>query len=64
MKQVQLTLTIEEANKVLEALSQMPFVHVHQLIGKIHESAKNQIEERVVEQDDHDGGKIKNIGNA
>jgi hypothetical protein len=64
MKQIQLTLTIDEANKVLEALSQMPFAHVHQLIGKIHVSAKDQLEERASDSIGDEGNKIKSIVNA
>lgn len=42
MKQINLSLTIDETNKILEALSQLPFVQVHQLIAKIHEDASEQ----------------------
>jgi hypothetical protein len=44
MKTIHLDLSIEEANLVLEALGQMPFVRVYQLIGRIQETARAQIE--------------------
>ena len=43
MKTINFSLTVEEANKVLEALGQMPFVHVNQLIAKIHADASAQL---------------------
>lgn len=44
MKKIHLDLTIEETNLVLEALGQMPFARVYNLIGQIQESAKAQLE--------------------
>ncbi len=43
MTQVKLDLTLDETNLVLEALGNLPFVQVHQLIGKIHEQASSQV---------------------
>jgi hypothetical protein len=43
MKEIKFLLTVEETNQVLEALSQMPFARVHQLIGKIHQHAQEQL---------------------
>ena len=60
MKDVQLTLTLEEVNKVLEALGQLPFAKVHQLVGKIYEEAKSQLEEKETREDNN----IKSIVNA
>lgn len=43
MKEVKLTLTINEANLVLKALMNMPFIDVYELIGKINEQANTQL---------------------
>lgn len=43
MKEINLQLTIEEANLVLEALGNLPFVRVYALIGKIQEQAGQQL---------------------
>jgi hypothetical protein len=60
MRTIELSLTVEETNKIMEALGQMPFVHVHELIGKIHVSATAQ-----VQQWKNDGEeKIKSIVNG
>ena len=40
-----LHLTIEEANTILEALGQMPYFQVNQLIVKIQQQASEQLEE-------------------
>jgi hypothetical protein len=45
MKTIQLELTIEDTNLVLEALGQMPFARVYALIGRIQERARQQIEQ-------------------
>jgi hypothetical protein len=45
MKKLQLELTIEETNLILEALGAMPFARVYTLIGRIQESAREQIED-------------------
>lgn len=45
MKDLKISLTVDETNKVLDALAQMPFVQVHQLIAKIHQSAQEQLQE-------------------
>ncbi len=42
-KEVTLTLTIEEANLMLEALGNLPFKQVYNLIGKIQQQAAQQI---------------------
>ena len=36
-------LTLEETNLVLEALGEMSFVRVHQLIAKIQQQAQSQL---------------------
>lgn len=43
MEQIKLTLTIEEANIILEALGQMPYKKVYQLVGNIQQQAAQQI---------------------
>jgi hypothetical protein len=44
MKNIQLELTIDETNLILEALGALPFVRVYALIGRIQEHARKQIE--------------------
>jgi hypothetical protein len=41
---LQLTLTIDEINLALEALGQMPFSRVHQLIANIQQQATAQLQ--------------------
>jgi len=43
MQEVTLTITIGEANQILEALGQMPYVRVYELIGKIQQQAQTQL---------------------
>jgi hypothetical protein len=43
MKTINFSLTVEETNKILEALAQLPFVQVNQLISKIHTDANAQL---------------------
>lgn len=43
MKEIQLTLTVDEANLILEALGQMPFKQVFGLVGKIQGQAAEQL---------------------
>lgn len=42
-KEIQLQLTTEEINLLLEGLGNLPFVKVYQLIGKIQEQAARQM---------------------
>ncbi len=44
MKQIQLTLSLEEANLILQALGEMPFKQVFTLINKIQGEASQQLE--------------------
>jgi hypothetical protein len=44
MENIKLELTVDEVNKLLEALSQQPFIDVYKLIEKIHLQSKNSIE--------------------
>jgi hypothetical protein len=43
MEEVQLSLTIDEINKIMTALSKEPFKDVFELIGKINEQAGAQL---------------------
>jgi hypothetical protein len=43
VKEINLQLTLEEANLVLEALGNLPFARVYALIGKIQEQAGQQL---------------------
>lgn len=43
MKNIQLELSIDETNLILEALGALPFARVYALIGRIQESARKQI---------------------
>lgn len=43
MKDLELKITVDEANLVLESLGQMPFNKVYTLIGKIQDQAAQQL---------------------
>jgi hypothetical protein len=43
MKEIKLTLTLEEANEILDALGSRPFNRVYALIGKIQAQAAGQL---------------------
>lgn len=43
MKEIKLELKIEEINQVLTALGNLPFIQVHELIGKIQAQATGQL---------------------
>lgn len=43
MKEVNLTLTINELNLVLEALGNQPYIRVYELIGKLQDQARAQL---------------------
>lgn len=45
MKPIRLDLYLHEINIILEALGQMPYSKVYQLIGKIQQHAKEQLQE-------------------
>ena len=44
MKNIDLQLSIEEANLILEALGSLPFKKVYALIAKIQEQASQQLQ--------------------
>jgi hypothetical protein len=43
IKNIQLDLTIEDTNLILEALGALPFAQVYTLIGRVQECARKQI---------------------
>lgn len=43
MKEINLTVTIDEANLILEGIGHLPFAKVFQLVSKIQEQARRQI---------------------
>jgi hypothetical protein len=43
MQEVTLTLTVAEVNQILEALGQMPYVRVYELIAKMQQQAQAQL---------------------
>lgn len=43
MKTITLNITVDEANIILDALGQQPFVKVYSLIGKIQQQASEQV---------------------
>jgi hypothetical protein len=42
-QEIQLRLTVEETNTVLEALGQLPYVRVHLLIDRVQQQATDQL---------------------
>jgi hypothetical protein len=45
MKTINLQLSVEEANLVLEALGNLPFSRVYALIAKMQEQARQQLQD-------------------
>ena len=43
MKELTLTVSVDEANLILEALGDLPFAKVFALVGKIQEQARQQL---------------------
>ena len=43
MKEINLTLKVEEVNLILTSLGNLPFIQVHELIGKIQSQASAQL---------------------
>jgi hypothetical protein len=43
MKEIQLTLTVEEVNKILNALGNLPYIQVFEMISKIQTQADHQL---------------------
>jgi hypothetical protein len=44
MQELQFNLTLDETNLILEALGEMPFARVHQLIAKMQQQAHAQLQ--------------------
>lgn len=49
MKEISLTLSTAEANVVLEALGQLPYIKSYALIGKIQQQAAGQLNGQAAE---------------
>lgn len=58
MEQIQLTLTIDEANLILAALGQQPYLKVADLIQKIQRQGAAQLQEPAATEDSN----AQNIG--
>jgi len=52
MKEVNLTLTIDEANLILEGLGHLPFAKVFELVANIQQQASKQLNGRAGEAED------------
>jgi hypothetical protein len=48
MQEIKLSLTVEEANLVLEGLGNLPFARVYALVAKVQEQAARQLEPAAV----------------
>ncbi|MEW9552240.1 hypothetical protein [Nonomuraea sp. NPDC050783] len=48
-QQISLSLTVAEANAVLDALGRLPYVQVYELIGTIQEQAQTQLRPNLAE---------------
>jgi hypothetical protein len=64
MKELKITLTIDETNKVLEALSLLPFGQVYQLISKIHDGASLQVQGASVNTVEEVQSSMKTVSNG
>ncbi|RLA26175.1 MAG: hypothetical protein DRQ62_00295 [Gammaproteobacteria bacterium] len=63
MKQIKLNLTIDEANLILEGLGNLPFIQVHELIGKIHQQASAEVI-KINQDSDENTEKLEVIANG
>lgn len=43
-KEINFTVTVDEANLILEGVGVLPFARVYQLVGKLQEQAKRQLQ--------------------
>jgi len=66
MTPIQLSLTLEETNTVLEALGQMPYARVYLLVQKIQQQATEhlQAEHAPAEQGQQNGRQAGGVGNT
>jgi hypothetical protein len=46
MQEIKLTLSLVEVNQVLEALGQMPYIQVYELISSIQQQAQPQLNDQ------------------
>lgn len=46
MTHLTLNLTIDEANLILESLGELPFSRVYEIIGKIQQQARTQVDQQ------------------
>lgn len=53
MKDINFTVTIDEANLILKGIGLLPFAEVYQLVGKLQQQAARQIE--------HEGSNAGNV---
>ena len=53
MEQISINLTLEEVNKILESLGQLPYTEVFQLIHKIKAQAEAQVQANEMRQQEH-----------
>lgn len=44
MREINVRLTLDETNLILEALGELPFARVHQLIANIQQQAHSQLQ--------------------
>lgn len=49
MKTLEIEVTIDEANIILEGLGQLPFVKVYELIAKIQQQASKQLNGQAID---------------
>ncbi|MEO9871517.1 hypothetical protein [Ekhidna sp.] len=47
METINLKLTVEETNKILQSLGSLPYLQVHQLIHKLQYQAGEQLNDRL-----------------
>lgn len=46
MQEIKLTLSLAEVNQILEALGQMPYIRVYELVTNIQQQAQTQLSEQ------------------
>lgn len=42
--EIKLSVSVDEANQILEALGNLPFARVYELVGKVQRQAREQLE--------------------
>ncbi|CAL1517155.1 hypothetical protein [Chitinophaga sp. MM2321] len=56
MNDINLKLSVEEINLVLNALGNLPYIQVHNVINKIQVQGKTQLQESELPEDQHYAG--------